>query len=173
MKRKTGYYQYYVEGTDEEKLINVLKSEMSMICSGKVEKFNVTQKELTLLRLMQLKKDTNVVLVFDTDVGNVEILRKNIQILKQCSQVKNIICIPQVENLEDELIRSCNIKQIKELTGSRSNKDFKHALIIEKNLASKLKSRNFDIKKFWISTPANQYKEIANNALKIKLPENL
>ncbi|MCM1046707.1 MAG: hypothetical protein NC417_14480 [Candidatus Gastranaerophilales bacterium] len=169
MRRKTGYYQYYVEGEDEEKLIHVLKSELFMICPGKVEKFNVVQEELTALRLMQLKRDTNIVLVFDTDVGNVEILRRNIQILERCSQVKDVICIPQVDNLEDELIRSCNIKQIRELTGSKSNKDFKHELIIERNLATKLKSKDFDIKKFWTSVPANQYREIANSASEIKL----
>lgn len=120
---KGKYYQYYVEGADEEKLINVMKSQMCLICPGKVEKINVVQEELTRLRLMQLRKDTIVVLVFDTDAGNVDILRKNIQILNQCCQVKKVICIPQVENLEDELLRSCDIRQIRELTGSKSNGD--------------------------------------------------
>lgn len=32
------YYQYYVEGQDEEKLIQVLKTELRLIEPGKVEK---------------------------------------------------------------------------------------------------------------------------------------
>ena len=63
-------------------------------------------------------------------------LKENIKILNKCPEVNKVICIPQVNNLEDELIRSCNIKQIKELLGSRSNKDYKHDLIAEKNLNS-------------------------------------
>ena len=166
---KGKYYQYCVEGADEEKLINVLKSQMCLIYLGKVEKINVVQEELTRLRLMQLRKDTIVVLVFDTDTGNVDILRKNIQILNQCCQVKKVICIPQVENLEDELLRSCDIRQIRELTGSKSNKDYKHALVIEKNLAVKLESKNFDISKFWIKNPSNLFSGILNESQEIKL----
>lgn len=166
---KGKYYQYYVEGADEEKLINVLKSEMHLICPGKVEKINVVQEELTELRLMQLRKDTIVVLVFDTDTGNADILYKNMWILNQCCQVKKVICIPQVENLEDELLRSCDIRQIKELTGSKSNKDYKHALIAEKNLAAKLRSKSFDISRFWVKTPPNLFSEILNESQEIKL----
>ena len=51
-------YRYYVEGPDEEKLINVLKSDMKLIYSGRVEVINVVQKKLTELRLMQLKSNT-------------------------------------------------------------------------------------------------------------------
>ncbi len=166
---KGKYYQYYVEGADEEKLINVLKSQMRLICPGKVEKINVVQEELTRLRLMQLRKDTIVVLVFDTDTGNVDILRKNIQILNQCCQVKKVICIPQVENLEDELLRCCDIRQIRELTGSRSNRDYKRALVKEKNLAVKLESKNFDISNFWIKNPSNSFSGILNESQEIKL----
>lgn len=41
--------------------------------------FNVTQQRLTKLRLMNLKRGTKVVLVFDTDEGNELILRYNIE----------------------------------------------------------------------------------------------
>lgn len=56
------YYQYYVEGQDEEKLIQVLKTELRLIEPGKVEKFNVVSEELTKLRIMSLKMGTIVVL---------------------------------------------------------------------------------------------------------------
>ena len=164
-------YRYYVEGPDEEKLINVLKSDMKLIYSGRVEVINVVQKKLTELRLMQLKSNTVVVLIFDTDAGNVEILNYNIKLLNKCQQVKKIICIPQVGNLEDELIRSCDIRQIKELLDSQSNKDFKHDLIKEKNLALKLQGKNFDINRLWSNNPSNQYKDVKNNSREILVPE--
>lgn len=164
-------YRYYVEGPDEEKLINVLKSDMNLIYSGKVEVINVVQKKLTELRLMQLKNNTVVVLVFDTDVGNVEILNYNIKLLNKCPQVKRVICIPQVHNLEDELIKSCGIRQIKELLGSKSDKDFKHDIVREKNLALKLRDRKFDINKLWTDNPSNQYKNIVNGSSEVLISE--
>ncbi len=43
--------------------------------------------------------------------------------------VKEVICITQVKNLEDELLRSCDVKQIKELTGSKSNSNYKRDML--------------------------------------------
>lgn len=60
--QKKGYYQYYVEGEDERKLLSVLKTEMECIVPGKIEVFNVVQEEITAIRLMQLKKGTTVIL---------------------------------------------------------------------------------------------------------------
>lgn len=93
------YYQYYVEGQDEEKLIQVLKTELRLIEPGKVEKFNVVSEELTKLRIMSLKMGTIVVLVFDTDAGNINTLKKNIKFLKEQKAIKNVLCITQVKNL--------------------------------------------------------------------------
>jgi len=132
------YYQYYVEGQDEEKLIQVLKTELRLIEPGKVEKFNVVSEELTKLRIMSLKMGTIVVLVFDTDAGNINTLKKNIKFLKEQKAIKNVLCITQVKNLEDELKRSCDIKDVKELTGSKSNSDFKHDIRKEKQFGKKL-----------------------------------
>ena len=118
--RQSKYFHYFVEGDDEEKIIDTLKTEMQLIIPGKVEVFNVVERELTRLRLISLKKGTTVVLVFDIDTGKIDTLLKNIAILKRESAVSNVLCITQVQNLEDELIRSCDIRQIKELTGSKS-----------------------------------------------------
>lgn len=167
--RKNEYFQYYVEGDNEKKLLSVLKTELGCIVSGKIEKLNAVQEKITKIRLMQLKKDTTVVLVFDTDAGNVSILNANIKILEKCASVKQVICVPQVENLEDELVRSCGIAQIKELLGSRSNKDYKHDLLMEKNLKEKLIQHKFDIQKFWNQAPNNAYADIVNGAGQIKI----
>ena len=105
-------YQYYVEGEDEEKIVKVLKTELRLIEPGKIEKFNVVSEQFTNLRVMSLKMGTVVVLVFDTDAGNIDILKKNIEFLKKQKSIKKVLCITQVKCLEDELKRSCNIKSI-------------------------------------------------------------
>lgn len=165
---KKGYYQYFVEGEDEEKLIHVLKTELRLILPGRVQKFNVTQQRLTKLRVMSLKPGTTVILIFDTDAGNPDILNENVVFLKKSTSVKEVFCIPQVKNLEDELKRSCKIKQIRELTGSRSNSDYKHDLIKDSRLAEKLKNANFDISVFWNSVDTGIFKHVINEAKKVK-----
>lgn len=163
------YYQYYVEGQDEEKIIQVLKTELQLIAPGKVEKFNVVSEKFTELRIMPLKMGTTVVLVFDTDAGNIDTLKENIKFLNKQRTIKKVLCITQVKNLEDELKRSCNIKEIKELTGSKSNSDFKHDMRKEKQFGNKMMKKGFDMEKFWIKTDNHIYKEILNQAAEIKL----
>lgn len=165
---KIKYIQYYVEGECEEKFINTLKSELMVVKTGKVQKLNVIEKEISNAHLIALRPDTVVVLIFDTDTCNIDILNKNIKKLSKCSSVSDLILIPQVKNLEDELIQSCAIKNIKELLKSKSNKDFKGDFIRVTNLANKLKSKNFDINKLWIRTPTPPYQNIKNDAGKIK-----
>ena len=165
-----GYYHYFVEGSDDKKIVNTLKTDLRMILPGKVEEFNVVQKKLTKNRIMSLKAATTVILIFDADAGNVDILNDNIAFLnRQKNQIKKVICIPQVDNLEDELVRSCNIREIWELTKSKSIKDYKRDLLRIQNLADRLKECNFDINKFWVRQPDNQYKNIVNDAEKVKI----
>ena len=116
-----------------------------------------------------MKMGTVVVLVFDTDAGNIDILKKNIEFLKKQKSIKKVLCITQVKCLEDELKRSCNIKDVKELTGSKSNSDFKHDMRKEKAFGKKLEKKGFDMKKFWIQTDNGIYKEIQNNSNEIKI----
>lgn len=117
--RKSGIYQYYVEGEDERSLLNTLKLDLRCIESGKIDKFNVIQSRFTTARMRTLKTGTTVVLVYDTDVEmNTKILDENIAFLKRQKGIKEVICIPQVRNLEDELVRACNIKNIVDLTKS-------------------------------------------------------
>lgn len=167
-KSKIKYYQYFVEGEDERKLINTLKSDMEMIEPGKVQVFNCVKEKLTLPRLMALKNGTAAVLVFDSDAGNLSILEDNIRLLQKQSNISEIICVIQVKNLEDELVRACNIKQIKELLGGDSNSAYKRALLKEKNLSRKLLDHEFDITKFWCMQDDGIYKAILNEADKIK-----
>lgn len=166
---KSKYVQYYVEGEDEKHLIDVLKSKLKIIRPGKVQKLNVIEQEITNLHLRTFKPDTMVVLVFDTDTGNAQTLRKNLQRLEKCPSVSEIITIPQVSNLEDELVRSCDIRTAPELLGSKSIRDFKRDFIRVSNLDQKLLEHNFDIHLLWTGTPLPPYQNIVNQSRSIKL----
>lgn len=69
---------------------------------------------------------------------------------------------------EDEIVRSCAIKQIKELTNSKTNSEFKHDVLRVSNLDKKLKDYGFSFDRFWSSVPKGKFKDICNSAEKIK-----
>ena len=95
-------YHYYVEGKTEEKIIKILKTEFQIIMPGKVEKLNVVEERLSTKKLMTLKNRTVVVLAYDVDTNKSDILKSNIELLKKYKF--SVICIPQVNNLEDEIL---------------------------------------------------------------------
>lgn len=162
-------YHYFVEGECEQKLINTLKAgPNSLIIPGKVTVFNVQIEHFTDLMIRTLKTGTILILVFDTDAPNSNILDSNIRKLKD-SGFKTIWCIMQDKNLEDELIKSTNINKITELLNTKSKKEFKKALIKEKQLMTKLNDHGFDIEKMWVSKSKTPYKNIENNSQKIKI----
>ncbi len=162
---------YLVEGDDEKKIVNTLKTDMGLICPGKVQKLNVIECDITELHLRPLSKGTVVVLIFDTDTGSTERLERNIKKLNACSAVSKVITIPQVPNLEGELVRSCNINDIKELLNSKSYKEFKSDLIRVSNLDKKLIERRFNIDLFWKEKPKAPYHNIRNQFAEIKHPK--
>ncbi len=151
------YYHYFAEGQTDEKMLRVLKTDLQLIVPGKIQQFNVIEKRLSRSWLMTLRKGTIAVLVFDTDTGNDSILLENINLLKREHIIANVLCIPQVGNLEDELRRCCSIHQIRELTGSRSNRDFKRDMIFDR---------------FWSMQADGVYKSVKNDADKIKIHKN-
>ena len=162
-------YQYYVEGSDEKKIVDTLKKDLRCIRSGKVEVFNVIQNEIKKTRIRTLKKGTVVILVYDTDIPKTDVLKKNIDQLNKERNIGKVICIPQVYNLEDELKRACGIKDIKKITNSKSNTDFKRDLIQCNNLDHRLVTCNFNIEKFWIKIPDNDFEPFGNDEKAIKL----
>lgn len=162
------HYHYFVEGEDDKKIVDTLKTKLGLILPGKVECFNVIEKLFKPPHIMSLQYGTTVILIFDTDTGNTEILQKNIDFLKKQNNIKDILFIPQVLNLEDELIRSCSIKKIEELTKSKSSKSFKRDLLRISNLEYRLLDCNFDFTQFWNMPAPFPYKNIPNNSDKIK-----
>lgn len=105
-------YQYYVEGENERKLVEVLSKKLSYIRPGRIEVLNLVEKSITYSYTRRLKKNTVVILIFDTDTANIEILEKNIAFLLKCANIKDVVLIPQVCNLEDELLRSCKAQKV-------------------------------------------------------------
>lgn len=161
-------YQYYVEGEDEKSLVQTLKTELRCIEPGKVQKFNAVQERFKPGHIRTLKADTIVVLIYDTDKEQTDILQENIGFLKKQSAVKSVLCIPQIKKLEEELVYSCNIKKIGELTHSETISDFKGAIIDCSNLGARLKQCGFSLDKFWSRIPENDFGKFGNNADKIK-----
>ncbi len=169
--RKKAIYHYYVEGEDEKSLLEVLKRDLGCIESGKVEKVNVIQTRFTVARIRPLKTGSIVVFVYDTDVDkNIDILQYNVDFLKQQKGIKSVLCIPQVENLEDELMAACKIKSVGELTKSGTKTEYKRDIINCSNLGKRLKECGFDISVLWNKVPTNKFRKFGNDAEKIKIP---
>lgn len=117
-----------------------------------------------------MKKGTTAVLVFDTDTDNTDILFENIELLKRETAISKVLCITQVENLEDEIVRSCNVNTAKELTNSKSTSSFKSDFIRASNLKGTLENHDFCFQDLWSkSTTKKQYHGILNEADQIRL----
>lgn len=162
-------YQYYVEGENERKLVEVLSRDFKHIQSGKIEVLNVVERRITHSYTRKLKNNTIVILIFDTDTKNISILDSNIKFLSNCSNIKDIICIPQVYNLEDELLRSCNIRNITDILGSYSQKEFKRDFNNCFDLRRYLEKSGFDFKKLWRKETKGIFGDIKSNLSKIEL----
>ena len=165
--RKGVKYQYFVEGKCEEKLIKVLKKQKDQIISGKVEVLNVVQERLTDTKLRLITPDTIIILIFDTDTGEVEILKENLKKLEKWG-IKKVWCVVQVKNLEDEILRATSLRNVKDLFKCKNLDEFKEQFIKEKNLYKKLTDKDFDLDKMWITEPPKEYCWLNNDGNKIK-----
>lgn len=105
-------YIYFVEGKCEATLLTALKEQPQKIVSGKVKVFNVIANLIPRSQLLTIQTGTTIIFVFDTDVPVTEQLRKNIELVSTyCSKTK-IIFLPQVKNLEDELVRCTDVSNV-------------------------------------------------------------
>ena len=157
---------YFVEGENERKLIETMKNKY--LYSGKIKIINTIQNKIPNSILRTLERETVVVLVFDTDIEKIDILDENIKLIKNSNNVKDVICIPQIKNLEDELIYSTNINKIVDLLESKSKKDFKNDCNNCKNLMKKLEDKEFKISKLWSRNAVDIYKKYKNDSEVIK-----
>ena len=157
---------YFVEGENERKLIETIKNKY--LYSGKIKIINTIQNKVPNSILRILERETVVVLVFDTDVEKIDILDENIKLIMSSNNVKDVICIPQIKNLEDELIYSTNINKIVDLLESKSKTNFKNDFNNCKNLMKKLEDKEFKISKLWSRNAVDIYKKYKNDSEVIK-----
>lgn len=63
-------YHYFTEGETDKRLVDWLKTEKQLVKPGKSTVFNMFQKQITNSLLMRISDQTNVVVIFDTDLTN-------------------------------------------------------------------------------------------------------
>ena len=164
---------YFVEGECERKLLNALKASPNLILPGKVRVFNVIQDVLTGSHLYSIKEGY-VVFVFDSDVKAVEKLKQNIEKVKKYCPQKSVtlLFLVQDKRLENELVRSTDVTKIEELTGSRSEKDFKSDFLALKDVRLVLKKHGFDIGKMWKQPVPEPFNFVEQGTNRIVLNNN-
>ena len=151
MKIKNNPVQYFVEGKTEKAFIEQIKNQY--VLSGKINVLNILQNEIKNSRLISIKPNTTIILIFDTDVQKKELLNRlaqNIKILKASKHIKEIIVIPQVLNFEDELVYATNIKSIEKFIPNCTKKEFKSKFIkLGSNMVAMLEKQGFNTAKLW------------------------
>ena len=162
---------YYCEGEDDQKLIDALKSSPSKIQPGKSKKLNVVQNLIPKSILLGIKPDTNVVLIFDTDVTtNLDVVKKNIENIKKYCRGVKIINLLQVKNLEDELVRCTDVKSVLELTKSKSLSNFKADFRQMKNeqCRNMLDRHKINVDRLWTTKASGEFEFAERNSSAIK-----
>lgn len=158
---------YFVEGECEKKLINTIKNKY--IKSGKIRVKNISQEIIHKAVLRTLEKNAICVMIVDTDVlySNEKCLQKILENKRNLEKNNvNYIFIYQDKNLEDEMVKSTNLKKISEMFGMKSIGEHKTVFKEHKNLFQKLESLEFDVSKIWLY---NDNKLPENKSSKIKL----
>lgn len=148
---------YYVEGPCEQQLISALKEEPE----------NLIPKS----QMLSIQAGTTVVLVFDTDVSQTLNLKKNLELLERyCGKLK-IVFLPQVLNLEEELVRCTDVKTVTKLTKSGSVKNFKtdFCKMKVKDCRSMLERHQLNIARLWMTKTPDAFDFTENNGDSIKL----
>lgn len=161
---------YYVEGLCEQQLIAALKEAPEKLIPGKVRVFNVLQNLIPKSQMLSIQAGTTVVLVFDTDVSQTSYLQKNLELLgRYCGKLK-IVFLPQVLNLEEELVRCTDVKTVTELTKSGSVKNFKTDFCKMKvrDCRSMLERHKLDYARLWMTQTPEAFAFVKNNSSQIK-----
>lgn len=121
-------------------------------------------------QMLSIQAGTTVVLVFDTDVPQTSNLKKNLELLtRYCGKLK-IIFLPQVLNLEDELVRCTDVRTAMELTKSGSVKNFKtdFCKMKTKDCRSMLERHKLDYARLWMTKTPEAFSFVENNSFLFK-----
>lgn len=162
---------YYVEGPCEQQLIAALKENPSKLIPGKVKVYNVIQNLIPKSQMLSIRAGTTVVLVFDTDVEQTANLKKNLELLNRYCGKLRIVFLPQVLNLEDELVRCTDIKSAAELTQSKGIRNFKtdFCKLKTKECRALLERRGLKMERLWTAKVPEAFLFAESNSALIKL----
>jgi len=159
---------YFVEGDCDETLIKALKEKPELIAPGKTKVLNVISSIISKSILLTIKPGTTVVFVFDTDVPITDKLKKNIEnIEKYCTKSK-LVFLPQVMNLEDELVRCTDVEKVTDLTQSKSVANFKTDFNRLKSCRGTLTKHQIDVARLWTTTVPEVFSFVPQNSDTIK-----
>lgn len=159
---------YFCEGECEETLIKALKESPALILPGKTKVFNVISKLIPKSVLLSVKLGTTVVFVFDTDVEITEKLRKNIRYIERFCERSKLVFLPQVKNLEDELVRCTNVTRVTEITQSKSLSNFKSDFCRIANARHVLSEHQINVARLWTTKPPEIFAFVQSNSDLIK-----
>ncbi|MDY2838724.1 MAG: hypothetical protein SOT60_12445 [Bilifractor sp.] len=164
-------YYYFTEGQCEEKLVKALKLKPALLAPGKVKIFNVVQNVIPISILMTIEPGSAAVLVFDTDKGETDHLKSNINLLKKrCSGVE-VLTILQVFNFEDEIERATDVKCAENLTKSKTVDDFKSTVnrMKEAEFRRTLERHQLNMNDLWEKEPPALFQFLSQDSKKIKI----
>ena len=162
---------YYVEGSCEKQLISALKEQPAKLAPGKIRIFNVIQDLIPRSQLLTIQSGTTVIFVFDTDVPETEVLKKNIeQIGRYCTKVK-IVYLAQVLNFEDEIVRATDVSNAPELTQSNGIRNFKadFCRMASAPCRDLLERHHIDVTLLWTTPVPEAFSFVTQNSKSIKL----
>ena len=165
---------YYVEGPCEQQLISALKEAPEKLIPGKIKVYNVVQNLIPKSQLLSIQPGTIVALAFDTDVNQTTKLKKNLELLKRyCGKVR-IVYLPQVRNLEDELCRCTDVKNVMSLTRSNSIKNFKtdFCKMKPRDCRAMLERHGLKYDRLWMTKVPEEFSFVENNAFQVVLGKN-
>lgn len=156
---------YFVEGSCEKQLIDALKQRPAKLIPGKVKILNPVQRRLSKSLLLTIDPGSIVVFVYDTDKPEAEILLENIALLANLCVSVRVVHLMQVLNIEDELVRSTDVKSAPELTKSRGTGAFKSDFCRLTPLAcrSLLDRHHLNAGKLWNTPSPAPYDRISRN----------
>ena len=109
-------------------------------------------------------------MVLESDVPQTSNLKKNLELLtRYCVELK-IIFLPQVLDLEDELVRCTDVRTAMELTKSGSVKNFKtdFCKMKTKDCRSMLERHKLDCARLWMTKTPEAFSFVENNSSQIK-----
>ena len=157
---------YIVEGKCEEVLVRALIKDFHLLPSGRIKILNITQAKFPRSLLFSLKSNTSLIFIFDTDAGKYQLVEEAISTIESSTYGVKIITVPQCRNLEEELIYACGIKEIKQITKSKSNTDFKSDFIHASNIRQLLENCHFDFGKLWSREAAGEWEALRKGNIK-------